>query len=317
MPEFLQATIEVLLGIALLFGGGELFVQGSIALAVIFGIPQLVIGLTVVSLGTSAPELFVSLNSVFQGSDALALSNVVGSNIFNVMVVLGSSALVLPLRVESRLVRRDVPLMIAVSAAVWGMASAGRVTWQAGLALLLGLIINTIWEIRTAREQPDDSESAEPEIEENAAEGGWHLAVLRLIGGIAVLTVGSKVLVSGATSAATLLGVSEAVIGLTIVSAGTSMPELITSLVAALRGRTDLAIGNVVGSCLLNLMLVLGGTALVTGSQGLNVSPDLIHDDLASDASHQPCLPPDLLDSRADQSIGRWFVAESLCPLHR
>ena len=280
MPEFLQATIEVLIGIALLFGGGELFVQGSIALAVIFGIPQLVIGLTVVSLGTSAPELFVSLNSVLQGSDALALSNVVGSNIFNVMVVLGSSALVLPLRVESRLVRRDVPLMIAVSAAVWGMASAGRVTWQAGLALLLGLIINTIWEIRTAREQPDDSEGAEPDIEDNAAEGGWHLAVLKLIGGIAVLTVGSKVLVSGATSAATLLGVSEAVIGLTIVSAGTSMPELITSLVAALRGRTDLAIGNVVGSCLLNLMLVLGGTALVTGSQGLNVTPDLIHDDL-------------------------------------
>ena len=280
MPEFLQATIEVLIGIALLFGGGELFVQGSIALAVIFGIPQLVIGLTVVSLGTSAPELFVSLNSVLQGSDALALSNVVGSNIFNVMVVLGSSALVLPLRVESRLVRRDVPLMIAVSAAVWGMASAGRVTWQAGLALLLGLIINTIWEIRTAREQPDDSEGAEPDIEDNAAEGGWHRAVLKLIAGIAVLTVGSKVLVSGATSAATLLGVSEAVIGLTIVSAGTSMPELITSLVAALRGRTDLAIGNVVGSCLLNLMLVLGGTALVTGSQGLNVTPDLIHDDL-------------------------------------
>jgi cation:H+ antiporter len=170
--------------------------------------------------------------------------------------------------------------MIAVSAAVWGMASAGRVTWQAGLALLLGLIINTIWEIRTAREQPDDSEGAEPDIEDNAAEGGWHLAVLKLIAGIAVLTVGSKVLVSGATSAATLLGVSEAVIGLTIVSAGTSMPELITSLVAALRGRTDLAIGNVVGSCLLNLMLVLGGTALVTGSQGLNVTPDLIHDDL-------------------------------------
>ena len=280
MPEFLQATIEVLIGIALLFGGGELFVQGSIALAVIFGIPQLVIGLTVVSLGTSAPELFVSLNSVLQGSDALALSNVVGSNIFNVMVVLGSSALVLPLRIESRLVRRDVPLMIAVSAAVWGMASAGRVTWQAGLALLLGLIINTIWEIRTAREQPDDSEGAEPDIEDNAAEGGWHLAVLKLIAGIAVLTVGSKLLVSGATSAATLLGVSEAVIGLTIVSAGTSMPELITSLVAALRGRTDLAIGNVVGSCLLNLMLVLGSTALVTGSQGLNVMPDLIHDDL-------------------------------------
>ena len=138
MPEFLQASIQVLLGIGLLFGGGELFVQGSVAMAVIFGIPQLVIGLTVVSLGTSAPELFVSLSSVLQGADTLAVSNVVGSNIFNVMVVLGSSALVLPLRVESRLVRRDVPLMIAISAAVWGMASAGRVTWQAGLALLLG-----------------------------------------------------------------------------------------------------------------------------------------------------------------------------------
>ena len=280
MPEFLLASIQVLVGIGLLFGGGELFVQGSIAMAVIFGIPQLVIGLTVVSLGTSAPELFVSLSSVLQGADTLAVSNVVGSNIFNVMVVLGSSALVLPLRVESRLVRRDVPLMIAISAAVWGMASAGRVTWQAGVALLLALVINTIWEIRTAREQPDDSEGAEPEIEADAASGGWGVAVLRLVAGIGVLTIGSKVLVSGATSAATLLGVSEAVIGLTIVSAGTSMPELITSLVAALRGRTDLAIGNVVGSCLLNLMLVLGGGALAAASRGLDVSPELIQDDL-------------------------------------
>ena len=280
MPEFLQASIQVLLGIGLLFGGGELFVQGSVAMAVIFGIPQLVIGLTVVSLGTSAPELFVSLSSVLQGADALAVSNVVGSNIFNVMVVLGSSALVLPLRVESRLVRRDVPLMIAISAAVWGMASAGRVTWQAGLALLLGLVINTVWEIRTAREEPDDSGSAEPDIEVDVARGGWRLAVLRLVAGIVLLTIGSRVLVGGATSAATLLGVSETVIGLTIVSAGTSMPELITSLVAALRGRTDLAIGNVVGSCLLNLLLVLGGGALAAAGRGLDVSPELIQDDL-------------------------------------
>ncbi|MBL6739479.1 MAG: calcium/sodium antiporter [Synechococcus sp. BS301-5m-G54] len=280
MPEFLQASLEVLIGIALLFGGGELFVQGAVALAVIFGIPQLVIGLTVVALGTSAPELFVSINSVLQGADALAVSNAVGSNIFNVMVVLGSSALVLPLRVESRLVRRDVPLMIAISAAVWGMASAGRLTWQAGIALLLGLVINTIWEIRTAREEPDATEGAEPEIDADAASGGWQVAVLKLLAGIVVLTIGSKVLVGGATTAATLLGVSEAVIGLTIVSAGTSMPELITSLVAALRGRTDLAIGNVVGSCLLNLMMVLGGGALMAAGRGLDVSPELISEDL-------------------------------------
>ena len=280
MPDFLRATIDVLLGIGLLFGGGELFVQGSVAMAVIFGIPQLVIGLTVVSLGTSAPELFVSLSSVLEGADTLAVSNAVGSNIFNVMVVLGASALVLPLQVESRLVRRDVPLLIAISAAVWGMASTGLVTWQSGIALLLALVINTIWEIRTVREEPDDSEGAEPEIQSDAGRGGWTMAVLKLIAGIVILTIGSRVLVSGATSAATLLGVSEAVIGLTIVPAGTSMPELITSLVAALRGRTDLAIGNVVGSCLLNLMLVLGGGALAAAARGLEVSPELIQDDL-------------------------------------
>merc|ERR1711991_292378 len=158
-------------------------------MAVIFDIPQLVIGLTVVSLGTSAPELFVSLSSVFKGSDALAVSNAVGSNIFNVMVVLGASALVLPLRVESRLVRRDIPLLIAISAAVWGMASAGRMTWQAGIALLVGLVINTIWEIRTAREEPDATEGAEPDIDADAASGGWQMAVLKLLAGIIVLTL--------------------------------------------------------------------------------------------------------------------------------
>ena len=117
MPDFLISTLELLVGIGLLFGGGELFVQGAVILAVILGVPQLVIGLTVVSLGTSAPEFFVSISSVVHGADALAVSNVVGSNIFNVLVVLGCSALVLPLKVESRLVRRDVPLLLAVSAA--------------------------------------------------------------------------------------------------------------------------------------------------------------------------------------------------------
>ncbi|MEB3158441.1 MAG: calcium/sodium antiporter [Synechococcus sp.] len=280
MPPFVLSALEVLVGIGLLFGGGELFVQGSVTLALILGIPQLVIGLTVVALGTSAPEFFVSLGSVLQGADALAVSNVVGSNIFNVMVVLGSSALVLPLKVESRLVRRDVPLLLAVSAAVWGMASTGRVTWQSGAALLLALVINTIWEIRTAREEPEGMENAEPDIDAETADEGWLKATVRLVGGIVVLVFGSQLLVKGATAAALQLGVNQAVIGLTIVAAGTSMPELVTSLVAALRGRTDLAIGNVVGSCLLNLLLVLGGGALAAGARGLQVGPELINDDL-------------------------------------
>ncbi|WP_320667816.1 calcium/sodium antiporter [Prochlorococcus sp. MIT 1307] len=280
MPSFLLSALEVLIGIGLLFGGGELFVKGSVALSLILGIPQLVIGLTVVSLGTSAPELFVSVSSVLKGSDALAVSNVIGSNIFNVLVVLGGSALILPLKVESRLVRRDVPLLIAVSTSVWGMASAGKVTWQAGLALLIALIINTIWEIRTVREEPDGVENAEPEIQIPSSSNRFIKAFISLLAGIFLLTIGSNVLVKGASAAALYLGVSEAVIGLTIVSAGTSMPELITSLVAAFKGQTDLAIGNVVGSSLLNQLLVLGSAAIVSSGSGLVVERLLIQRDL-------------------------------------
>jgi cation:H+ antiporter len=280
VSSYLTSAVQIVVGILLLFGGGELFVRGSVAMALILGVPQLVIGLTVVSLGTSAPELFVSLGSVARGAADLATSNVVGSNIFNVMVVLGCSAAILPLRVESRLVRRDVPLLIAVSMAVWGMASAGTVTWQAGLALVTALVINTVWEIRTAREEPEALEEAEPEIAPDAARGGMGLAGLRLLGGLILLVLGSRVLVAGASSAALGLGVSQTVIGLTIVSAGTSMPELVTSVVAALRGRTDLAIGNVVGSNLLNQLLILGSCALVSGLPGLRVDPVLIQRDL-------------------------------------
>ena len=277
MPDFLQSFLEILVGIGLLFAGGEVFVQGAVTLSLIFGIPQLVIGLTVVSFGTSAPELFVSVSSVLQGMDSLAVSNVVGSNIFNVMVVLGSSALVMPLRVESRLVRRDVPLLITVSAAVWGMASAGRVTWQAGAALLLALVINSIWEIRTAREEPEGVEDAEPDVNPEQGKQGVGKALLSLLLGIVLLGVGSKVLVDGASGAAMVLGVSKAVIGLTIVSAGTGMPELITSV----KGRTDLAIGNVVGSNILNQLLVLGASAVAaSGKGGLEVGALLIERDM-------------------------------------
>ena len=272
--NFLPSALEILLGIVLLFGGGELFVAGSSALALLLGIPQIVIGLTVVSLGTSAPELFVSLISTFQDGDAIAVSNVVGSNIFNVMVVLGLSALVVPLRVKSRLVRRDVPLLLGVSMAVWGMASGGRLTWQAGLALLVGTAINLIWEMNTATKYPgeegdfDEADRATPAV-----------AAAKLAGGLVLLVVGSQVLVKGATAAAIGLGVTQTVIGLTIVSAGTSMPELVTSLVAAYRGKADLAIGNVVGSNLLNQLLILGVCGVFSG-EGLLVDPVVISRDL-------------------------------------
>tara|TARA_Y100001968_G_C19396062_1_gene738381 strand:+ start:690 stop:1766 length:1077 start_codon:yes stop_codon:yes gene_type:complete len=277
MPSFILSVFELILGIGLLFGGGELFVQGSIALAIILGIPQLVIGLTVVSLGTSAPELFVSLNSLFQGSDDLAVSNIVGSNIFNLLVVLGSSAIILPLKVESRLIKRDVPLLLAVSAAVWGMASTGQMTWQSGGALLIALLINTAWEIRTVKEE--SKSNIDTESHSSIAYNSLN-AIVKVFSGIALLTFGSNLLVNGASNIALYLGVSEIVIGLTIVSAGTSMPELITSLVATIKGRTDLAIGNVLGSSLLNQLLVLGSCSIFSGPKGLQVEEILIQKDI-------------------------------------
>ena len=280
MPSILFSFLELIAGILLLFSGGEFFIQGSVALALILGIPQLVIGLTIVSLGTSAPELFVSVNSSLNGSDSLALSNIVGSNIFNVMVVLGGSALLRPLRVESRLVRRDIPLLLAVSTAVWGMAASELITWQFGVALIVALIINTTWEIRTAREEPQKTQEAEPEINIEKDSTSLLNAGVKLLGGIFLLTLGSRLLIEGASTIAGLLGVSEAIIGLTIVSLGTSLPELITSLVAAIRGQTDLAIGNVIGSCLLNQLLVLGSCSVLSGGSGLVVESLLITKDI-------------------------------------
>ena len=280
MSSILIPFLELIAGILLLFSGGELFIQGSVALALILGIPQLVIGLTIVSLGTSAPELFVSVNSSLTGSDSIALSNIVGSNIFNVMVVLGGSALLRPLKVESRLVRRDVPLLLGVSAAVWGMASSELITWQFGVALLVALLINTTWEIRTAREEPQKIQGAEPEINIDKDSTSLLNATTKLVGGIFLLTFGSRLLIDGASTIAELLGVSEAIIGLTIVSLGTSLPELITSLVASMRGQTDLAIGNVIGSCLLNQLLVLGSCSLLSGGNGLVVENLLITKDI-------------------------------------
>ena len=280
MPSILLSFLELFAGILLLFSGGEFFIQGSVALALILGIPQLVIGLTIVSLGTSAPELFVSVNSSLNGSDSLALSNIVGSNIFNVMVVLGGSALLRPLRVESRLVRRDIPLLLAVSTAVWGMAASELITWQFGVALIVALIINTTWEIRTAREEPQKTQEAEPEINIEKDSTSLLNAGVKLLGGIFLLTLGSRLLIQGASTIAGLLGVSEAIIGLTIVSLGTSLPELITSLVAAIRGQTDLAIGNVIGSCLLNQLLVLGSCSVLSGGSGLVVESLLITKDI-------------------------------------
>ena len=281
MSEFILPIIEIIIGVILLFSGGEFFIQGAINLSLILGIPQIVIGLTVVSLGTSSPELLVSLSSIFQGSDSLAASNVIGSNIFNVLVVLGISALITPLKVKSRIVRRDVPLLMAISCAVWAMSSTGLLTLQAGIFLLFCLVLNTIWEINTINEKEEDTKDAEPEIEEfeENHEGKLNI-LLKLILGIFLLSFGSNILVNGSQMLATLLGVNEIVIGLTILATGTSLPELVTSVIAAFKGKTDLAIGNIIGSNLLNQLLILGSCSIFSGFKGLVIEQSLIKVDL-------------------------------------
>jgi len=292
MSDFLFPIIEIFLGVVLLFAGGEFFIQGAIVLSLILGIPQIVIGLTVVSLGTSSPELLVSLSSIFKGSDSLAASNVIGSNIFNVLVVLGISSLITPLKVKSRIVRRDVPLLMAISCAVWAMSSTGLLTLQAGIFLIFCLVLNTIWEINTINEKEKDTKDAEPEIEEcNDNKRGINI-LLKLIMGIFLLSFGSNILVNGSQTLATLLGVNEIVIGLTIIATGTSLPELVTSIIAAFKGKTDLAIGNVIGSNLLNQLLILGSCSIFSGFKGLVIEQSLIKVDLPFMVSTTfACLP--------------------------
>lgn len=259
---FPQALLKLLAGLLLLFRGGEAFVAGASQMARRLGIPAVVIGLTVVSLGTSAPELAVALMGIERQDTALVLGNVLGSNLFNLLVVLGSCALVLPLRVSRRLVRRDLPVLLIATLAVWGMAAAGRLLWPAGLALLVGLTINLVWELVSAIEQRQRQRRSDGDSDPKP--GGGLVPALGLQGlGIGLLVLGSDLLLS----AARLLEVDQAVIGLTLVAAGTSLPELVTSLVAAYRGRADLAIGNAVGSSLLNLPL-LWSYATITATDG-------------------------------------------------
>ncbi len=280
MSEIINPIIEIILGILLLFTGGEFFIRGAVSLSLLLGIPQIVIGLTVVSLGTSSPELLVSLNSIFKGSDSLAVGNVVGSNIFNILVVLGISSLITPLKVKSRIVRRDVPLLIAISCAVWAMSSTGLLTWQSGIFLIFSLILNSIWEINTIKEKDEDIQIAEPEIKDFSLNKNLVNTIYQLFIGLFLLGFGSNILVNGSRSLAISMGIKETIIGLTIVATGTSLPELVTSIVAAFKGKTDLAIGNVIGSNLLNQLLILGSCSVFSGLEGLKVSQDLIKADL-------------------------------------
>jgi len=253
-------SVFLVAGLMLLVVGAEALVRGASRLAAACGISPLVIGLTVVAFGTSAPELAVSTVSVWTGQNNIALGNVIGSNIFNILLILGLSALVAPLTVSKRLVRLDVPLMIAASFAVLLFGLDGSIGRLEGGFLFACILIYTFYMIRQSRRDM----AAEPGGQDPAVRAaGFSLKTVLLIpAGLGLLVLGSRWMVTGAVSLAERLGVSELVIGLTVVAAGTSLPELATSVVASLRGERDIAVGNVVGSNLFNLLAVLGLTGL-------------------------------------------------------
>jgi cation:H+ antiporter len=278
----LAVALTLVLGLVLLVVGAEALVRGAARLAGAFGISSVVIGLTVVAFGTSAPELAVSVRGALFGAADVAMGNVVGSNLFNVLVILGLSAIAGGLVVHQRIVRLDVPLVIAATGLVWLLAHDGTISRWEGILLIGSAVSYTAWLVRSSQRESaavvaefDEAFAVDP----MRARGTWPRSVLLVIAGLALLVVGADRLVVAAVSIATALGVSDLVIGLTVVAAGTSLPELATSVVAAMRGERDIAVGNVVGSNLFNLLVVLGGAAAVA-PRGLGVAADVLTLDL-------------------------------------
>ncbi|MHB1450874.1 MAG: calcium/sodium antiporter [Coriobacteriia bacterium] len=257
--------LAALLGFVLLFGGGEGLVRGAVAVARRFGLSSLLIGLTVVAAGTSAPELLVSLSAALKGNADIAIGNVVGSNIFNVLGVLGISALIAPIIVKPAEVKRDTLIMVVAMIALAAAAQFGVIGWPVGLVLIAAIVGYTVYSYHTElREKPAPSaELHEHEGEEFEGPSSLWLGLLYIALGLGALVIGSQLLVSGATDIARTFGVPEAVIGLTLVAIGTSLPELATSIAAAFRGHSDVAVGNVVGSNIFNALFIIGTTAIV------------------------------------------------------
>lgn len=280
MNEWVWIVGQLLLGLVLLVGGGELLVRGASRVAATMGISPLVIGLTVVAFGTSAPELAVSLNAGLSGNPDIAAGNVIGSNIFNVLFILGLCALILPLKVSLQVVRREVPLMIGVSLLLLAFAWDGKVGLIDGLLLFGGLVIYTVWSIMASRKETAAAASAAGAPAETKPAGGkTAMQVGLMVVGLGILVVGADFLIESATAIARAFHVSDMIIGLTIVAAGTSLPEVATSVIATFRGERDIAIGNVVGSNIFNILGILGLSAIITPG-GLNVNPAMVSFDL-------------------------------------
>ncbi|SEF56305.1 calcium/sodium antiporter [Thauera chlorobenzoica] len=268
----LQQVLMFILGLVVLVAGAELLVRGASRLATSFGVSPLVVGLTVVAFGTSAPEMAVSVGSALAGSPDLAIGNVVGSNIANILLILGISALITPLLVDEQIIRQEIPIMIGVSVLLVVMALDGRLSLLESV-ILFGLVLayTLFLVVQSRRASKGVQDEFETGIPTSTWDRHWSVQLALIAIGLAMLVVGADWLVDAAVAFARAFGVSDLVIGLTIVAVGTSMPEIATSIVAAMRGQRDIAVGNVVGSNVFNILAVLGAAGIASGA-GLPVS---------------------------------------------
>lgn len=268
----LTDLLLIIASLIMLYFGASWLVNGAASLAVRLGITPLVIGLTVVAFGTSTPELIVSIQAALEGNGSISIGNVVGSNIFNIGAILGLAALFYPIKVKAQVLRFDIPIMLFTAVLFLLLFLDHQISRLEGSVFVVGIIAYTVFNIRKSM-QEGQQEILE-EFQEVAPQTSRHWAVdVLLIGiGLLVLIFGSDLLVDGAVSLAKRFGISEAVIGLTIVAAGTSMPELATSVVAALKKQSDIAVGNVVGSNIYNILAILGVSSIITPIQAPDIA---------------------------------------------
>jgi cation:H+ antiporter len=274
-------------GLVAMIVGAEALVRGGSRLASRLGIRPIMVGLTVVSIGTSMPELAVGVVAATEGNGSLAVGNIAGTNMVNLLLILGLSAVILPLAIQMQTLRFDLPVIAAAASLLWALAANGVLSRLDGLVLVLCAIAYTAALIRTSRRESREIEeefAAEYGYENSAIaerSGGGRMAryVAMLLGGIVIVVVGAEWLVDGAVGMARAFGVSDALIGLTVVAIGTSAPELVTTVVSTVRGERDIAIGNLLGSSIYNILLILGITALVP-AHGLVLDSNLVRVDI-------------------------------------
>lgn len=256
--EILLQAVFLAVGFFLLVKGADWFVDGAAGIAEKFGIPHLVIGLTIVAMGTSAPEAAVSITAALKGNSGITIGNIVGSNILNILIILGIASVIVPIRVAESTVKTEIPYMLFVTFLLLVLGYTGNeiVLWE-GIILWIAFIVYLLYLFRMAKKNKTEFD------EEKEVLPVWKLLLLVVVG-LALIMVGSDVAVDAATELARIFGMSERFIGLTIVALGTSLPELVTSVAAARKGKADIAIGNIVGSNMFNILFVVGTTALIT-----------------------------------------------------